>query len=242
MASSAGLVLFCLGADHAIFKWEERWLKLSHGVSLRAVSDSVVHGLVGGWCWANVLLLTSDVKDLSWAARIGQVVLCIVMATAIDLDHLIEARSFSIKVMNCCRCFFVVSRHPPPSPHIQDALSLPKRPFAHNSTLIPVITAVLYLLVYVSPPSLHDHPLVSALPLMFLVSSLSHHLRDADRRGLWFAPFLSTPPIPFKFYTLFIILLPLATAAPRLLPLAFKALVDIRALYRSSRTTDISMA
>ena len=132
---------------------------------------------------------------------------------------------------------------PPPSPtHTQDALSLPKRPFAHNSTLIPVVTAVLYLLVYVSPPTLRDHPLVSALPLMFLVSSFSHHLRDADRRGLWFAPFLSTPPIPFKFYTLFVILLPLATAAPRLLPLAFKALVDIRALYKSSRTTDNSMA
>ena len=99
VASSAGLVLFCLGADHAIFKWEERWLKFSHGVSLRAVSDSVVHGVVGGWCWANVLLLTSGIRDLSWTARIGQVALCIVMATAIDLDHLIEARSFSIKVL-----------------------------------------------------------------------------------------------------------------------------------------------
>ena len=244
VASSAGLILFCLGADHAIFRWEERWLKLSHGVSLRAVSDSVVHGLVGGRCWANVLLLTSGIKSLSWAARIGQVVLCVVMATAIDLDHLIEARSFSIKVMNHRRCFFVCVIPPPPPPptHTQDALSLPKRPFAHNSTLIPVVTAVLYLLVYVLPPSLCDHSLVSALPLIFLVSSFSHHLRDADRRGLWFAPFLSTPPIPFKFYTLFIILLPLATAAPRLLPLAFKALVDIRALYKSSKTTDISMA
>ena len=99
VASSAGLVLFCLGADHVIFKWEERWLKFSHGVSLRAVSDSVVHGVVGGWCWANVLLLTSGIRDLSWAARIGQVALCIVVATAIDLDHLIEARSFSIKVL-----------------------------------------------------------------------------------------------------------------------------------------------
>lgn len=98
VASSAGLVLFCLGADHIIFKWEDRWLKLSYGVSLRAVSDSVVHGLVGGWCWVNVLLLTSS-EGLSWAARIGQVALCVAMATTIDLDHLIEAKSFSIKVL-----------------------------------------------------------------------------------------------------------------------------------------------
>ena len=127
--------------------------------------------------------------------------------------------------------------------HTQDALSLPKRPFAHNSALIPVITGLLYFFVYFClPPSLAEHPLVSVLPLMFLVSTLSHHLRDADRRGLWFGPFLSTPPIPFKFYTLFTILLPLATAAPRLLPLAFRALVDIRTLVQPTRTLDISMA
>ena len=96
VASSAGLVLFCLGADHAIFRWEERWIKLTHGVSLRAVSDSVVHGLVGGWCWANVLLLSGG-EGLSWPARVGQVILCSVMATAIDLDHFIEARSLSLK-------------------------------------------------------------------------------------------------------------------------------------------------
>ena len=126
--------------------------------------------------------------------------------------------------------------------HAQDALSLPKHPFAHNTTLIPILTCLLYLFVYISPSWLSEHPLVSALPLMFLVSTFSHHLRDADRRGLWFAPFFSTPPIPYRFYTLFIVLLPLATASPRLLPLAFKALVDIRTLYRSSTTAEISMA
>lgn len=81
--------------------------------------------------------------------------------------------------------------------------------------------------------------MAGALPWMFLVSTLSHHLRDADRRGIWLAPLLSTPPIPLKFYTLFIILLPLATVAPRLLPLAFRALVDFRSPQYSD---DISIA
>ena len=121
VASSAGLVLFCLGADHVIFKWEERWSKLSHGVSLRAVSDSLVHGVVGGWCWTNVLLLSSG-RDLSWAVKIGQVALCVAMATAIDLDHLIEARSFSIKVrvMNSFVLVMIISLcsfFPSPPPH-----------------------------------------------------------------------------------------------------------------------------
>lgn len=100
VASSAGLVLFCLGADHAIFKWEEKWFKLRHGVALRAVSDSLVHGVVGGWSWVNFLLLNSasGVDGTSWTIRILQVALCVGMATVIDLDHVIEAKSFSIKV------------------------------------------------------------------------------------------------------------------------------------------------
>lgn len=100
VVSSAGLVLFCLGADLVIFKWEEKWLRFQNGVALRAVSDSLVHGLVGGWSWVNVLLLASAVGEdgLSWLSRIMQVALCVGMATAIDLDHMIEARSLSIKV------------------------------------------------------------------------------------------------------------------------------------------------
>ena len=99
MASSAGLVLFCLGADHVIFRWEDKWMKLRNGAALRAVSDSLVHGLVGGWSWVNVLLLTEGGGEgVTWTIRILQVVLCVGMATAIDLDHMIEARSFSIKV------------------------------------------------------------------------------------------------------------------------------------------------
>lgn len=121
---------------------------------------------------------------------------------------------------------------------LQDALSLPKRPFAHNTSWIPVVTALLYLVVSLYPP-FREHSLMSVLPMMFLVSTLSHHLRDADRRGIWLGPFLSTPPIPFKLYTLLTVLLPLATAVPRLLPPAFKAIVDIRSLKTSA---DISMA
>ena len=98
VASSAGLLLFCLGADHVIFKWEERWLKLTYGVAMRAVSDSLVHGVVGGWSWVNVLLLTGA-EGLTWTERALQVALCVGMATAIDLDHMIEARSLSIKVL-----------------------------------------------------------------------------------------------------------------------------------------------
>ena len=95
IASSVSLGVFCLGADHAIFTWEERWSQLPQGQALRAVSDSVVHGVVGGWSWGNVLLATQGEFDTT---KLLQVVICVAMATGMDLDHMIEARSFSIKV------------------------------------------------------------------------------------------------------------------------------------------------
>lgn len=95
LASSVLLAGFCVGADYVIFKCEDYWSRLSQGQAVRAVSDSLVHGVVGGWCWFNVLLVT-QVK-WNWAKLI-QVVLCVAMATGMDLDHMIEARSLSIKV------------------------------------------------------------------------------------------------------------------------------------------------
>lgn len=51
-------------------------------------------------------------------------------------------------------------------------------------------------------------------PLMFTVSIVSHHLRDADRRGIWCAPFGSTPAIPHKLYVVCVTLvIPLCAVA-----------------------------
>lgn len=97
IVSSVCLSGFCLGADYVLFNWEPRWSKLPHGQALRAVTDSLVHGLVGGWCWANVLLVT----QVDWSgARLLQVALCVAMAAGMDLDHMIAARSLQIKVCN----------------------------------------------------------------------------------------------------------------------------------------------
>lgn len=93
--SSAGLVVFCLCADHVVFKWEDRWKRLTHGVALRAITDSLVHGVVGGWCWVNMVLVMGEQFT---TLRILQTATCVAMATAIDLDHFIEAKSFTFKV------------------------------------------------------------------------------------------------------------------------------------------------
>ena len=205
---------FCLCADHVIFKWEASWRNLGpYGVGLRAVADSITHGLVGGWCWTNVLLLQGEQFTV---ARILQVVGCLVMATALDLDHFVEARSLSLK----------------------DALSLPNRPFAHNTTVILTGAVLLYLLFYCYPDL--STLFTGDLPLMFLTSTLSHHLRDADRRGIWLGPLLSTPPIPYKLYPFLIVLFPVVLPLPRLLPAFVRALPQLpRPFHGKGRTTTV---
>lgn len=109
---------------------------------------------------------------------------------------------------------------------LQDALNLPKRPFAHNTTLIPVIVAALFAVVYLVP-SLWENRFARLFPLMFFIATFSHHLRDADRRGLWLGPFFSTPAIPYKLYTFFIAVLPLSAIVPGLIPVTVKGLIQL---------------
>ena len=97
--SSAGLAAFCLCADHIVFKWEDRWKKLAYGVALRAVTDSLVHGVVGGWCWMNVILVLGEQFT---TVRVMQIAACVAMATSIDVDHFIAAKSLSFKVIISC--------------------------------------------------------------------------------------------------------------------------------------------
>ena len=93
--SSAGLAAFCFCADHIVFKWDDRWKKVPHGVALRAVTDSLVHGVVGGWSWVNVILVLGEQFS---SVRVLQIAACVAMATAIDVDHFVAAKSLSFKV------------------------------------------------------------------------------------------------------------------------------------------------
>lgn len=82
--------------------------------------------------------------------------------------------------------------------YLQDAISLHHRPFLHTTTW-PLALLVLW---YYCRESLY-------LP-MLLVAILSHHLRDAVRRGLWFWPVGSTPPVPWLVACALIVVLAIA--------------------------------
>ncbi len=62
---------------------------------LRAVTDSATHGLVGASSWAAVMLRTNGSAS-PWA----EVTLAGVLASSVDVDHFIAARSLDLKVNN----------------------------------------------------------------------------------------------------------------------------------------------
>eukprot|EP00731_Ephydatia_muelleri_P031938 Em0023g445a len=115
---------------------------------------------------------------------LAHIAVCMLMASSIDIDHFVAARSLSLK----------------------DAQNLQHRPFLHNTTLVLVVTLVLCLAQWVFCSSYYNCPFFAA---MFFLSTISHHLRDATRRGIWLAPFGSTPPIPWKLCAIMLLMISL---------------------------------
>ncbi|XP_031575160.1 transmembrane protein 267-like [Actinia tenebrosa] len=127
------------------------------------------------------------IGGVSWITVVGihrkgilQAIGCAVMSSLIDVDHFVMARSL----------------------HLKNAVSLPHRPPLHATTILPFVVPILQVWCAQNIPCLHH------LPYMFIVAVLSHHLRDAYRRGLWFWPMGSTPPLPYWVYLSCVVILP----------------------------------
>ena len=69
---------------------------LAHGnnaAPVRAITDSLTHGLVAFFSWKIVR------PETNWISFI-EMVLCLLLAMAIDVDHFIAAQSFDLQVNN----------------------------------------------------------------------------------------------------------------------------------------------
>ena len=82
-------------------------------------------------------------------------------------------------------------------------MSLSQRPFLHN-TSIPVVILLSCLVV----SHVLDFPVLARFGFLVFVAMVSHHLRDAHRRGLWLPPVGDAIPIPYSFYVLLVSALP----------------------------------
>ena len=93
VVSSIGLAVLCLAIDWFLASWNPNIVFLRRITQL--ITGSVVHALIGGWCWFNVWLLQLDEE---WSGiKQNQIVICAVMASLLDVDYIIEAK-FSVEV------------------------------------------------------------------------------------------------------------------------------------------------
>ncbi|XP_075227402.1 transmembrane protein 267 isoform X1 [Lycorma delicatula] len=107
---------------------------------------------------------------------------CGIFASLIDIDHFIKAKSFRLK-------------H---AMHLAEV-----RPFLHCSS-IPVLLLIFSTLInYIFKSNK-----ILRYGWLLWTAFMSHHIRDANRRGLWFYPFGSTPPLSSFSYICLILFLP----------------------------------
>ncbi len=94
-------------------------------------------------------------------------------------------------------------------------------------------------LLFLLPSKAQDSAIVNQLPSILIISIASHHLRDGERRGLWVAPFGSTPPIPHKLYILMTLTLPVCLAIIPILPSKLQEFVHFNHVPIRTKTSDL---
>ena len=160
----------------------------SHSL-LKCISDNGTHFMIAVISWIFI-----EETNLS-SIPLGSLLLCGMMASIIDLDHFIAARSFSIHVSCFLVAFFCISSFQLFFKHLQEATSLPFRPILHWTTLPMTFFIFLVILAF----ALHSINLYK-LAWMILTALGTHHLRDGYRRGIWMYPLPSIPPFPYSIY------------------------------------------
>lgn len=172
------LLLLVIIGDYYIF---DTLVLISKLNQISNLSDRIIRALMDN---ASHLLIGL----LSWCIisypklTITELFLVSFFSSIIDIDHFISARSFSLS----------------------HAISLPSRPFLHNSLTLCLINLMIFLYFNVLTDS-------SKLnwTLMFFISWFSHHIRDANRRGMWFGSIYTSQPIKDSLYLAIISLTPL---------------------------------
>ncbi|OWR47532.1 Transmembrane protein C5orf28 [Danaus plexippus plexippus] len=156
--------------------------KYSNNHMCRAFTDNSVHAAVG---LLSSLLFFNHGINVTSQVYISNVFLCTAVSSLIDIDHFILAKSF----------------------HFADLASLNRRGIFHCSTFWIIITTLLLLYGRIT------HKInIYISAFMVIIAFTSHHIRDANRRGLWLFPFGHTPPINKYIYIPSTCLLPMTLA------------------------------
>lgn len=180
------LLIFTAVAGDLVSHTHVNWFK--------AVFDNATHAGVGILCW---FMVCYHYRSRNTAQTVAEIFSCGAMASLIDLDHFLMAKSLDIKVIFVC---FIRTTN---SSNFQDAVNLPSRPPFHSSSFPLFICFTIFV-----PGYFLNYEWILRISLIIFTAFASHHTRDAYRRGYWFYPIGSTQPIPYIMYILTTILIP----------------------------------
>ncbi|XP_054163472.1 transmembrane protein 267-like [Oppia nitens] len=144
-----------------------------------ALTDTLIHGMIASLSW--LLVAVTKGQPIYENIILIESLLAFMTASAIDFDHVLEARSFDLKIVS----------------------QLSDRPFLHNTSLMLSIS-----LSIIAIGLLRHNWLIHTYGWIFLTAIFTHHLRDAIRHGFWFYPF-HTKPVPQWLYVLTLTSFPL---------------------------------
>jgi len=165
------LAIVCLGCDKVLSTVSSMKQLAAYSTVMKCVIDSSAHGLIALYSW----LLIVDMEVTPWIAVNS--IFCFFISCCVDVDHFIAAGSWKLK----------------------DALRLKSRPPFHStSILLPHVILVISELI--SKQSTGERKRKMEWIILSFTAVMTHHLRDAYRRGLWFWPFGSTPPLTTPVY------------------------------------------
>ncbi|XP_031631048.1 transmembrane protein 267 [Contarinia nasturtii] len=146
----------------------------------KAICDNATHTMVG-LLGALIMILEKNHHRLPEIERISLIVMTMFASSFIDVDHFLVAKSFKL------------SR----------AVAIDRRPFLHYAT-IPLILLILMIPLY----NYFNSPRLNVWLVMIVCAFLTHHTRDATRRGFTFWPFGTTKPLPYIAYIVCIMIIP----------------------------------
>ena len=95
LLGSLALTGTCLACDHIL-----QLPGVASSTYGRAVVDNFSHGMVGAMSWAMVVLVIPPCS----LRQLAEVILCGLLASLLDVDHFIAARSFELKVKGLFFC------------------------------------------------------------------------------------------------------------------------------------------
>ncbi|CAF1190619.1 unnamed protein product [Rotaria sordida] len=139
-------------------------------LSIYIVSNMYLRALIDNFTHGLISVFATGFL-FGWT-RHSLLIIAFIAGCFIDIDHFIEIRSLSLnRILNNQR---------------------QNRPFLHNSLLLLIITFIVYSFEYFLWRNQNGY-----YSIIFFLGWSTHHLRDAQRRGLTLLPFGETSPIDY---------------------------------------------